>query len=423
MFSKTRRRIVFTVVGSLLALMVITLATIYVSNRVALTKRSDEMLRTYAERYFAGERAPSNAGPGEGPENRPGEISRPTERDDEPWKKESQFRLSTFYAVVYSSDGEVESVDNENNAVRDEESLIKLASSILASKKKSGRAGNISYLVDERAGRTLVAMIDATIDNSNQSALLCQMLVIGGAALAVLVVISVFIARRIVRPLEENDRHQKRFVSDAGHELKTPIAVISANCELQRGETGGSEWLDNIEYENERMSDLVKQLLALSRAESGEMQKETLDLSRLVEGETLPFESLAYEKGKKIDSRVEPDIKVKGNANSLRRLVSILLDNALSHGKGETVALSLEKGKKDAVLTVENEADEISEEKLSHLFERFYRADGARGDEGSHYGLGLSIAKAVADAHDGTIRAEYKNGRAVFTVSFPIIKN
>ena len=248
------------------------------------------------------------------------------------------------------------------------------------------------------------------------------MLVIGAIATAVLFVISIFIARRIVRPLEESDKRQKRFVSDAGHELKTPISVISANSELLKRQIGNNEWLSNIDYENERMSDLVKQLLILSKTDRGDLPKETLDFSKLTDGEVLPFETLAFEKGKRIKSEIEQGIFLEGNPNSLRQLLSILLDNALSHGIGDTIGLSLKKERHSAMLSVFNDAEELSADQLAHLFDRFYRADEARAESAAHYGLGLSIAKAVADAHGGEIYAEYKGGKAIFTVTLPLRK-
>lgn len=426
MFNKTRRKIVFTVVLSLLALMAVTLTTIYVSNRIALERESKEMLKTYVERYTLEEPPlePIESGkPDVRPKDLPGFPDNQTAvRDERRGKNEPQFQLSTFYSVAYSKSGEVLKVSNGNAALLDEEELLKKASSILKGGRISGKAGSITYLVEERDEYTLVAMIDGTIGDNNQSLLIRQMLIIGSAAMVVLFVISIFIARRIVRPLEENDKRQKRFVSDAGHELKTPIAVISANSEILKRQLGDNEWLLNIDYENERMSDLVKQLLILSRTENEGFEKETVDFSRLTGGEALPFESLAFEKGKQIESDIESGIFVEGNLNQLRQLVSILLDNALSHGSGETIALSLKKERHLAVLTVSNDAQELSDEQLAHLFDRFYRTDEARTESKAHYGLGLSIAQAITKAHGGQICAEYKNPKAIFTVTLPIKK-
>ena len=315
-------------------------------------------------------------------------------------------------------------VANEDNATaRQDDVPLAPCTQKRKSGKTNGRTGSITYLVEKRDGYTLVAMIDTTMNENNQSLLFRQMLIIGTAALAVLVVISIFIARLIVKPLEENDRRQKRFVSDAGHELKTPIAVISANSELLRRGVGENEWLDNIDYENGRMSDLVKQLLMLSKAENGDLPKETLDFSKLADGEVLPFESLAYEKGKRINYDIENGINIKGNSNQLRQLVSILLDNAISHGTGNVIELTLKRERHVAVLTVTNGAAEMSADQLSHLFDRFYRTDESRNEAGSHYGLGLSIAKAAVEAHGGHITAAYKDGKAIFTVTLPAEKN
>ena len=423
MFGKTKRKIVFTVVFSLLALMIVTLTTIYLSNRLALDRESRQMLKTFAERYtLEGQTPPPDTQnrPEDAPDPRPEDLNEP--RWERPEGNEREFRLSTFYSVAFSKDGEVLAVGSGNNDLQSEAELIETASSVLQKGRQSGKTGNMIYLVEERDGYTLVAMIDGTINDHNQTMLIRRMLIIGSAALIVLAVISVFVANGIVRPLEENDERQKRFVSDAGHELKTPLAVISANSELLKRQIGENEWLSNIDYENERMSDLVRQLLFLSKAENRSVPKETLDFSKLTDGEVLPFETLAFEKGIRIGSTIEPGLSVEGNPNQLRQLVSILLDNALSHGTGKTIGVTLRREKHTAVLTVSNEAAEMDPERLAHLFDRFYRADEARSESGSHYGLGLSIAKAVTDAHGGQIRAEYKKSEAIFTVSLPLKK-
>ncbi|MCR4926905.1 MAG: HAMP domain-containing histidine kinase [Lachnospiraceae bacterium] len=423
MFDKTKRKIVFTVVLSLLILMMVTLATIYISNRIALERESLDMLRTFVERFTLDEMKT--------PLEDPGRESEPMERPYgmyEPEggrfvKNEPVFRLSTFYSVAYSKDGDVLQVRSGNSDIQSEEDLISQADAILKKSRSNGRSGKLIYLVEERDSYTLVAMIDVTMNDKNQGLLIKQMLIIGGISMAVLFAVSVFIARRIVKPLEENDERQRRFVSDAGHELKTPTAVISANSELLRREIGENEWLSNITYENERMSDLIKQLLALSRAESRDMPKEALDLSHLTEGEVLPFETLAFEKGCSINAAIESGIIIEGDRGKLCQLVSILLDNALSHGTGDSIDLKLCRESHFAILSVSNASDEMGPEQLSHLFDRFYRSDESRNESGAHYGLGLSIAAAVTKAHGGHIKAEYKDGRAVFTVSLPLKKN
>ena len=205
MFNKTRRKIVFTVVFSLLALMLVTLTTIYVSNWIAIDRDSREMLQTFAERYTLEEQMPPPDGenrPDDKPDFKPDDKNEPYEpRDDGRGKGEREFQLSTFYSVAYSKEGEVLAVYSGNDDLQSEESLLETAASILSNGKKDGKAGSMTYLVEERDDYTLVAMIDQTINDNNQTLLFRQMLIIGAVSLAVLVLISVFIARRIVRPL------------------------------------------------------------------------------------------------------------------------------------------------------------------------------------------------------------------------------
>lgn len=227
---------------------------------------------------------------------------------------------------------------------------------------------------------------------------------------------------RIMEYLIMNQR-QKQFVSDAGHELKTPVAVMNANLELLSREIGDNQWLSNIQYENERMSALIIQLLELSKAENVTPQMELLDLSRLVCGETLPFETVAYENGLLLNSSIAEGIQAEGNSIQLKQLVSILLDNAVRHSSsGGEVQILLKKEKNHAVLSVVNSGEEITSEQQKHLFERFYRTDTARTGEDGHYGLGLAIARAIAESNKGSIAVRCHDGKVEFIVKLTIKK-
>ena len=329
------------------------------------------------------------------------------------------YKLSTFYSVALSGEGEVLAVDNGKNAVYEENDLAELAKGILEGNTSSGRIDNLFYMVSCRDGYTLVAFMDNTVSEGGLHTLLRTVLIVGGASIVLLFFISLFLSKRIIQPLEENDRQQKQFISDAGHELKTPVAVISTNAEMLARELGENEWLSNIQYENERMGDLVKQLLDLSRAENTEAPMETVDLSRLVTGEVLAFESLAFDQGKTIQSNIDDGISITGDQARLTQLTSILLDNSVRHSTGSEIEVSLKREGHSVVLSVVNEGSEIPPDKLDRLFDRFYRVDEARSDEGNHYGLGLSIAKAVAEKHGGSISAACQDGKIRFSVSIP----
>lgn len=182
-----------------------------------------------------------------------------------------------------------------------------------------------------------------------------------------------------------------------------------------------SVWI-NIQYENERMGKLVGQLMDLARTENVAPQMERIDLSRLVDGEVLPFDGVAFEHGLHLNENIAPGLVVNGNSTQLKQTVSILLDNAIKHGKdGKDVWLSLSKEHGYARLSVINVGNEIPEEHRKNLFERFYRVDEARNGEDKHYGLGLAIAKSIVEGHKGKIDVYCYNGFVEFRVLLPLV--
>ncbi len=381
-----------------------------------------DTLNRYAEQYSLEQPTNSSGGQTNSNEQSNGQGSQqpPDKPDNQPPGQRSDYELSTFYSVTFSADGTVLSVFDGEKTVSSDDNLIELARQILSEEASTGRTGNLSYVVMKKDGYTLVAFLDNTISEAGLQTMMQNALLVGGASLVVMFFISVFLARRIIRPLEESDKQQKQFISDASHELKTPIAVIDANAEILSRELGHNEWLSNIQYESNRMGELVKQLLELSSAESREVPREELDFSHVVTGESLVFETFAFENGKILQSNIEEGISITGNKNQLTQVISVLLDNALRHSTGSQIELSLKKQGHNAVLSVSNEGEEISQEKLKHLFERFYRVDDVRNSEENHYGLGLSIAQAVVQKHRGTIDARCSEGKVTFTVQLPI---
>ena len=403
---------------SLIVLLAVTLSVIMLASYREIRQRDSEMLERYVETYDLNMHSGTEELPEPGKKDQGIPEPRPNQGNP-PLDFRPVYQLSTFYSVAFSDDSSVLAVDNGARGLYDEEELVEIARNLLGRGKKSGRLDNLSYTISSKTGYTLVAFIDNTVTEGSMRLLLRNVLIVGGAAIIVLFFVSLFLSRQIIRPLEENDKQQKQFISDASHELKTPVAVISTNAELLSRELGENEWLANIQYENERMGDLVKQLLDLSRAENTESPMETVDLSRVVTGEVLAFESLAYDQGKTIQSDIDEEIHMTGNQAQLTQLVSVLLDNSIRHSTGEAIEVSLKSQGHTAVLNVSNEGDEIPAEKLEHLFDRFYRVDEARNSEGHHYGLGLSIAKAVAEKHGGAISVSCQEGRVRFTVAIP----
>ena len=178
-------------------------------------------------------------------------------------------------------------------------------------------------------------------------------------------------------------------------------------------------WLDNILYENERMGILVGQLLELARSENVTPNMERVNFSRLCNGEALPFESVAYEKGISIINNISDGIYIEGNSAQLKQLVSILIDNALRHSSGKEIYLGLFAEHKKIRLSVINQGQAIPDEEKAKIFERFYRMDSVRNSEDNHYGLGLAIAKSITENHSGNISVHCNNGYVEFRAEFP----
>lgn len=238
--------------------------------------------------------------------------------------------------------------------------------------------------------------------------------------------ISWFLARTALRPVEETWIKQKQFIADASHELKTPISVILANMEIvssHKDETVESQakWIENTRSESKRMADLVAQLLFLAKNDDGaQVNMEETNASECVETIVLSYDAMFYENEKTFEYDIKPDIRLIGNDGQIKQLVTILLDNANKYSSGQgNIKLSFFTEGKKAVLTVENDSNELTDEQLSHLFDRFYTIEESRNHGNGGNGLGLSIAKAICSTHGGSIKAEYSHGKAVFTATLP----
>lgn len=243
-----------------------------------------------------------------------------------------------------------------------------------------------------------------------------------GAVLCLLILVS----GRIVAPIAESYEKQRRFITDAGHEIKTPITIINADADVLSMDLGPNEWLDDIKVQASRLTSLTGDLIFLSRMDEEQqgVQKIDLPFSDLVEETAGSFRQLAKSRKKDFQISIEPLITVHGDPKSLRQLVSILLDNAQKYSpEGGRITLVLRKEGRNAVLTVDNTSSyPITDELLKNMFDRFYRADESRNSETGGYGIGLSIARAVVSAHKGKISGSSEEGRTLkITVSLPAI--
>ena len=415
MFKKAKRRIVITILAILCAVLVGTLSMIYLSSYMSVTSQNYKILEQHAEMMANRD--------GSGPkEDFLNENGMPSGDMRGQGKIKRGMEVGTFYAVKQTGNGSWAVIENGADGVYTEDELIALAESI--GQKEKGNTGELIYIVRTSGGEKVITFMDNTTFSESFRRLFLFTLLFGVIAIAPITLISVRIADRIVAPMEETYEKQKQFTADAGHELKTPIAAVAANIELLSREIGENKWLDNIAYENERMRELVTELLELARNENRTAERQMTDLSRLVNGAILPFEASAFEKNILIESDIAEGITANIDEKGIGQLVTILVDNAVSHtevkeGEIGKVLVDLSEKKGLPVLTVSNFGEEISESEREKLFERFYRTDSSHEYTG-HYGLGLAIAKAISDANESKISVDCRDGLVTFTVEFPV---
>jgi signal transduction histidine kinase len=254
------------------------------------------------------------------------------------------------------------------------------------------------------------------------------MMIIGGCVLAGLFLISLVFSGRALRPAEESLIRQRQFVADASHELKTPLAIIDANAEAALGERiapGARTWIERIGEESGRMRGLIDDLLLLARSDDpGDMSMEKLpvDLSVAAEREISRVEAVLFERGIGLEFKAPTDgVTVNADPVRLRQILLILLDNAMKYtDEGGRVTVETGKERKHGYIRISNTGGGIPAEDIPHIFDRFYRADKARNSKSGGYGLGLSIAKAIAERAGGAVSADSSAGLTTFTVEFPL---
>ncbi len=311
----------------------------------------------------------------------------------------------------------------------DQSALNKIIATCLSSKKNTGilYEEDFRYLIQKNDEGTKNVFADRTDEISRLSSLIQNSVLVGIGSLIVFYFMSLFLAKWAVKPIEKSWQQQRQFVADASHELKTPLTVILANTDIvlaNKEKTVGEEqkWIDYIKIEAQRMTSLVNDMLYLAKTDGGRSNVvfSEVNLSDTVWSCILPFESVAFEQGKTIENNIENDIVLQGRESELRQLIGILVDNAIKYAsdKGQiTVALSQIQEK--IKFSVNNTGEPIPEEQLGLIFERFYRVDKSRVRKKDGYGLGLSIAKSIVDAHHGriSVTSTVQSG-TTFTVIF-----
>lgn len=342
---------------------------------------------------------------------------------ERPLSKELPYE-TRYFSVLTDTDGTVLSSDTSKIATVDSETAVTYAQKVLDSGTQSGFIGTFRYAVSSNSSGKLIIFLDCERKLHDFYSFMWTSIWITFVGYAIVFILIVFFSGQIVKPFADNYERQKLFITDAEHELKTPLAIIDADAEVLGMEIGENEWLEDIQKQTKRLTIMTNALVYLSRMEEADSKLQSIDfpLSDVVAETAQSFQSLAISQGKTFQLDIEPMLSFFGDAKAFYQLTSILLDNAVKYsGDGGEIQLSLHRVNSSIRLSVQNTAEPISNEDLKHLFDRFYRTDKSRNTETGGHGIGLSIARAIVTAHKGTIKASAPDCHSLrITASFPI---
>ena len=425
MIRRLRRKLIGVVMLSLTVILIIVVGAINIVSYRQITAQADRVLDILQE----------NQGkfPDKLPQPPQDDAGKPPYAGNHDFITEDTPFESRYFVVNVNTSGEISQLDTGHIASISAGDAKSYGEEVLQAGKTSGYCDSYRYRVsDTDNGKQIIFLYRYSELHTAGNQLAASL------AVAVVVLVTMFLlvsllSRRIVRPMEENMEKQKQFITDASHELKTPLAIISANAEVLEMIEGKSEWTESIRNQTGRMSELVQNLVTLSRMEENIHTVFTdFSLSDAVSETAEPFGTLAESKGLQLQTEIAGQITFCGDEKSIRQMLSILLDNAVKYAvkDNETeqkekkadrrILVSLSRQGNYAILAVSNAVEEMPE-KPERLFDRFYRADESRTRESGGYGIGLAVARAAAEAHKGKITAEKESEhRIAFQVRLPL---
>lgn len=415
-------RIKFTLVAifsSLIVLIVLVGGTDLLNYRKVVDD-SDKILKILSDNdgHFPVREMPDNAG-------------EPRPRDDFGMRRTDSPEIAfetRYFSVRFDPSGSVTSVDTEMIAAVSDDLAEEYAKSVYNGARTKGFIRDYRFIsVDTSYGGKLIIFCDCGAGLSNFRNFTLVSLIVSFACLVLVSIAAALISGRAVRPVAESYEKQKRFITDAGHEIKTPLAIINADADVLIAENGeDNEWVNDIKKQTARLSELTNDLIFLSKMEEGgePSVSSKIDLSDVLSDRVSSFKAVALAGGKTITTNIDKDVFINGDPDRVSELINILLDNAVKYSpEGKEIFAGCSLRGKTAVLEVENESSSrLTDKDLDSLFDRFYRADRSRNSQSGGFGIGLSVAHAIVRSMDGKILVQRKdNGRILFSVSVPAV--
>lgn len=410
MIRSLQKKFIRTAMVAVTVLMLLMLGTINVVNILMVDQQVEKNLLMIAENEGIIPAAPSIP---------------PQEAGRGPKNEYDTFLASNYFVVRFDDDGEIMLTDISRVASLTESEAREMARQVYSSGHRQGRMGRFRFVLRESRlmpGEVAV-FLDASGERHSYGQVLLLSLGIGTVCWAGMLLLVTLLSKRAIRPVAENMQRQKQFITNAGHEIKTPLAIIQANTEAMELYNGENKWSRNIRAQITRLTGLTNNLLALARMEE---EKQTtfapVGLSRIIEESVASFAESLQLRGITMQLDVAPNVTVTGSRDQLGQLVSILLDNAAKYtNTGGFVQVQLRLAEKYVQLSVANSVDRLPDVPAQKLFDRFYRADDARTQKSGGCGIGLSVAQTVVELHGGKLIAAYEGlNHICFTVKIPV---
>lgn len=403
MLRKLRERFILSAMAAFGIVMLMLVAGINALNYKVTVDRQDDMLAGIMEYEQIRESRP--------PGDKPPMIS------DMPWADGPEADFTTRFFIVHcNGEGQLMDIFHEHISSVDQEEIRQEAERILSGHREKGYWKDYRYMVRQEDAGVTIIFLNVFREQRLIRSLFWVSVVTALLSFCVVLALTVFFSGRAIRPYLRNIERQKRFITDAGHELKTPLTSISTSADILEMELEGDEWVENIKKQTARMTRLVSDLVALSRLdeETPFPEKAEFSISDAAWETAEAFGAAAQAKGKTCMQQIEENLRFTGDRAAIQRLLSILLDNAVRYGaEGGEIRLEVFRRHNRIHLMVSNPCDVEKIPDLNRLFDRFYRPDEARSSDAGGTGIGLSMARAIAEAHGGKITAESRDGRII----------
>ena len=405
MIKKLRQKFILISMFSLTFVIAIIIGIINIHNYSSIVKRADEKLELIINNN------------GIFPREKDDKIMPP----DNKMSPEAPFE-TRYFSVTFNNNGEVIKVNIDRIAAIDELSAESYATSLYNNSKTKGFFKNYRYQSKTRDTETLYVFIDCQHDLITFREFLYASLLFSLIGITTIFLLVFFSSKIILKPISESYEKQKHFITDASHELKTPLTVIDASADVLEMEVGENEWITSIKDQVTRLTKLTEDLLMLSLMnETNRVIFTDFSLSEVLEDSIKRFESVAISQGKTIETNIPNNISYNGEINMISQLFSILLDNALKYTNEKgLIKVSLSETEKNKKIVFYNTCENIEIGNHDYLLERFYRKDSSRNSNTGGHGIGLSIAKSIIDNHKGKINIKSDDGKSItITITLP----